>query len=156
MGWTWGLISLEFHGQSSRQADAMVFSNPVDIAPKFNLGTNPSMYGTNAFSHLKLQLRSRQKVMIVRSGIICTNVSESGVTIPNVGVVIRSGMHRRASVDVRTWGHSECIADSYQVTDDVVNGENWEDVRRRSLIRRLKFSSQTVAAFVQSGASGLT
>ena len=36
------------------------------------------------------------------SCIICTNVAESDVTIPNVGVVISSGVHCRVSVDVRT------------------------------------------------------
>ena len=33
---------------------------------------------------------------------MCTNVAESGLTIPNVGQVISSGAHRRGSVDVRT------------------------------------------------------
>ena len=35
-----------------------------------------------------------------RSCIRCTNVAKSGVTIPNVGVVISSGAHRRVSIDV--------------------------------------------------------
>ena len=30
-----------------------------------------------------------------RSCIVCTNVAESGVTVPNVGLVIRSGVQRR-------------------------------------------------------------
>ena len=37
-----------------------------------------------------------------RSCIVCTNVAESGITIPNVGVVISSGVQRRVSTDVRT------------------------------------------------------
>ena len=36
------------------------------------------------------------------SCIICTNVAESGITIPNVGLVISSGVQRRVSTDVRT------------------------------------------------------
>ena len=38
----------------------------------------------------------------VRSCIFCTNVAESGATIPNVDLVISPGVHRRFSVDVRT------------------------------------------------------
>ena len=34
--------------------------------------------------------------------IVCTNVAESGVTIPNVGLVISSGVQRRVSTDIRT------------------------------------------------------
>ena len=34
--------------------------------------------------------------------IVCTNVAESGVTVPNVGLVISSGVHRGVSTDVRT------------------------------------------------------
>ena len=37
-----------------------------------------------------------------RSCIVCTNVAESGITIPNVGLVISSGVQRRVSTDVRT------------------------------------------------------
>ena len=37
-----------------------------------------------------------------RSCIVCTNVAESGITIPNVGIVISSGVQRRVSADVRT------------------------------------------------------
>ena len=37
-----------------------------------------------------------------RSCIVCTNVAESGITIPNVGLVISSGAQRRVSTDVRT------------------------------------------------------
>ena len=37
-----------------------------------------------------------------RSCIVCTNVAESGITIPNVGVIISSGVQRRVSTDVRT------------------------------------------------------
>ena len=37
-----------------------------------------------------------------RSCIVCTNVAESGITIPNVGIVISSGVQRRVSTDVRT------------------------------------------------------
>ena len=37
-----------------------------------------------------------------RSCIVCTNVAESGITIPNVGIVISSGVQRHVSTDVRT------------------------------------------------------
>ena len=37
-----------------------------------------------------------------RSCIVCTNVAESGVTVPNVGLVISSGVQRRVSTDIRT------------------------------------------------------
>ena len=37
-----------------------------------------------------------------RSCIVCTNVAESWITIPNVGIVISSGVQRRVSTDVRT------------------------------------------------------
>ena len=37
-----------------------------------------------------------------RSCIVCTNVAESGITVPNVGIVISSGVQRRVSTAVRT------------------------------------------------------
>ena len=37
-----------------------------------------------------------------RSCIVCTNVAESGVTFPNVGLVISSGVQRMVSTDIRT------------------------------------------------------
>ena len=37
-----------------------------------------------------------------RSCIICTNFAEPGITIPNVGLVISSGVQGRVSTDVRT------------------------------------------------------
>ena len=39
---------------------------------------------------------------LARSCIVCTNVAESGITIPNVGLVISSGVQRRVSTDIRT------------------------------------------------------
>ena len=36
------------------------------------------------------------------SCIVCTNVAESGITTPNVGLAISSGVQRRVSTDVRT------------------------------------------------------
>ena len=86
----WGLIPLEFHGRISREADHMVFSNLVDIVPKFNVGTNPSIYGNNVFGYFEAQAEIRNKwnglkiMANTRSCIRCTTVAESEVTIPHV------------------------------------------------------------------------
>ena len=85
----------------------MIFSDAVELAPQFDLGTNQSIDGTTAVKHYRAPRDAQQKweglksIRSVRSCIICTNVAESGVTIPHVGAVISSGVHRRVSVDVR-------------------------------------------------------
>ena len=43
-----------------------------------------------------------RELRYARSCIVCTNVAESGVTVPNVGLVISSGVQRRVSTDIRT------------------------------------------------------
>ena len=46
-----GTDPLEFHGQSSREDNLLVLSSSKQIASKFNLGTDPSMYVSEAFCH---------------------------------------------------------------------------------------------------------
>ena len=106
--WIWGLISMEFHGQSTPRENSLVFSRPKQIASTFNLGENPHIYDPESL-HLKTALtamrnlwQANRVVDNVRSCIICTNVAESGVTIPDVGLVVSSGFHSRVSMDVRT------------------------------------------------------
>ena len=43
-----------------------------------------------------------RELRFARSCIVCTNVAESGVTVPHVGLVISSGVQRRVSTDIRT------------------------------------------------------
>ena len=47
-----------------------------------------------------------------RSCIVCTNVAESGITIPNVGIVISSGVQRRVSTDCAHGSDSECLTNA--------------------------------------------
>ena len=74
---------------------------------KFPLGQNPGIYD-DAFKESEAP-RGLQEIWAAyrepryaRSCIVRTNVAESGVTIPNVGLVISSGVQRRVSTDIRT------------------------------------------------------
>ena len=62
--------------------------------------------------HRQVSIGSKQELIypwaahreprFARSCIVCTNVAESGIAIPNVGLAISSGVQRRVSTDVRT------------------------------------------------------
>ena len=48
-GWTWGLIPLPFHGQSSQECSDAVFTDPSALAPEQQLGTTPGIYRDEVF-----------------------------------------------------------------------------------------------------------
>ena len=104
------LISLPLHGQSAMECVEAVFAEPSVLATtgKYPLGQNPGMYDADAFKDCDAPhdmqgiWAAYRDPRYVRSCIVCTNVAESGVTIPNVGLVISSGVQRRVSTDIRT------------------------------------------------------
>ena len=119
LGWTEMLIPLPFHGQSPPDEVSAVFTDPSVLAAsnKYPLAWNSGLFNAESFEKWSAPLET-QKVWsahresrFARSCIVCTNVAESGITIPNVGVVTSSGVQRRVSTDVRTGSHSECVAD---------------------------------------------
>ena len=110
LGWTEMLIPLPFHGQSPPDEVSAVFTDPSVLAAsnKYPLAWNSGLFNAESFEKWSAPLET-QKVWnahresrFARSCIVCTNVAESGITIPNVGVVISSGVQRRVSTDVRT------------------------------------------------------
>ena len=72
------------------------------------MGQNSSIYDPISFSQFVAPLAIQEiwtayrDSRFARSCIVCTNVAESGVTVPHVGLVISSGVQRRVSTDVRT------------------------------------------------------
>ena len=100
LGWTEMLILLPFHGQSSTECVEAVFADPAVLAPcgKCPLGQNASIYDPIAFqknvapSGFQEIWAAYHDPRYARSCIVCTNVAESGVTIPNVGLAISSGV----------------------------------------------------------------
>ena len=110
LGWTEMLIPLPFHGQSPPVEVNAVFTDPSVLAAsnQYPLAWNPSLFAAESFEKwcapLEVQKvwRVHREPRFARSCIVCTNVAESGITIPNVGVVISSGVQRRVSTDVRT------------------------------------------------------
>ena len=110
LGWTEMLIPLPFHGQSPPVEVNAVFTDPSVLAAsnQYPLAWNPSLFAAESFQKwcapLEVQKvwRVHREPRFARSCIVCTNVAESGITIPNVGVVISSGVQRRVSTDVRT------------------------------------------------------
>ena len=90
LGWTEMVIPLPFYGQSSTECVEAVFADAAVLASpgKYPLGQNPSIYDPRP---------AYRDPRYARSCIVCTNVAESGVTIPNVGLVISSGVQRRVS-----------------------------------------------------------
>ena len=110
LGWTEMLIPLPFHGQSPPAEVNAVFTDPSVLAAsnQYPLAWNPSLFAEESFQKwcapLEVQKvwRVHREPRFARSCIVCTNVAESGITIPNVGVVISSGVQRRVSTDVRT------------------------------------------------------
>ena len=109
LGWTEMLIPLPFHGQSSTECVEAVFAEPSVLAAtgKCSLGQNSSIYDPVAFKEFEAPSGIQEiwaacrDPRYARSCIVCTNVAESGVTVPNVGLVIVSGVQRRVSTDVR-------------------------------------------------------
>ena len=104
------LIPFPFYGQSSTECVEAVFAEPAVLAAtgRYPLGQNSSIYEPVAFQDFEAA-RGIQEIWAAyrdpryaRSCIVCTNVAESGITIPNVGLVISSGVHRRVSTDIRT------------------------------------------------------
>ena len=104
LGWTEMLIPLPFHGQGSTEDVEAVFSDPAVLASigKYPLGQNPSLFAPESFQKFSAPLAFQEtwaayrEPRFARSCIVCTNVAESGITIPNVGLVISiisSGVH---------------------------------------------------------------
>ena len=81
------LIPLPFHGQSPTEDVSAVFSDPARAC---------------CYWEISVRTESCRDPRFARSCIVCTNVAESGVTIPYVGLVISSGVQRRVSTDIRT------------------------------------------------------
>ena len=104
------LIPLSFRGQSPQEDVNAVFSDPAVLAAtgKYPLGQNPDIYDPESFRKFVAPIAFQEiwaayrDPRFARSHIVCTNVVESGVTIPNVGLVISSGVQRRVSTDIRT------------------------------------------------------
>ena len=110
LGWTEMLIPLPFHGQSPPAEVDAVFTDPSVLAAsnQYPLAWNPRLFETESFEmwcappEIQKVWKAHREYRFARSCIVCTNVAESGITIPNVGVVISSGVQRRVSTDVRT------------------------------------------------------
>ena len=104
------LIPLPFHGQSPPEDVKAVFADPSVLAAtnQYPLGQNPNIFAAESFEKYSAPPEFQELWMahrdprFARSCIVCTNVAESGITIPNVGIVISSGVQRRVSTDVRT------------------------------------------------------
>ena len=104
------LIPLPFHGQSPTEDVNAVFADPTVLAAtgKYPLGQNPGIFAAESFETYSAPPEFQELWMahrdprFARSCIVCTNVAESGITIPHVGIVISSGVQRRVSTDVRT------------------------------------------------------
>ena len=86
-----------------RDADSVIISTN-----KYPLAWNPGLFDAESFETFSDPPEFQQVWMahreprFARSCIVCTNVAESGITIPNVRIVISSGVQRRVSTDVRT------------------------------------------------------
>ena len=110
LGWTEMLRPLPFHGQSPPEDVDAVFADPSVLAAthKYPLAWNPGLFDAESFETFSAPSEFQRVWMayrdprFARSCIVCTNVAESGITIPNVGIVISSGVQRRVSTDVRT------------------------------------------------------
>ena len=110
LGWTEVLIPLPFHGQSSYEDVNAVLTDPSLLAEtgRYPLGQNRHLFDCESFKKFSAPpafqelWAAHRHPRFARSCIICTNVAESGITIPNVGLVISSGVQRRVSTDVRT------------------------------------------------------
>ena len=110
LGWTEMLIPSPFHGQSSHEDVEAVLSDPIVLAStgKYPLGQNKSLFAPDSFemfcapTAFQELWAAHREPKFARSCIVCTNVAESGITIPNVGLVISAGVQRRVSTDVRT------------------------------------------------------
>ena len=74
---------------------------------KYPMGQNKNLYAPDSFQKFSAPTAfqelwaAHREPRFARSCIVCTNVAESGITIPNVGLVISSGVQRRVSTDVR-------------------------------------------------------
>ena len=109
LGWTM-LIPLPFHGQSPPEDVDAVFADPSVLATtnRYPLAQNPRLFDAESFetysapSEFQQIWMAHREPRFARSCIVCTNVAESGITSPNVGIVISSGVQRRVSTDVRT------------------------------------------------------
>ena len=110
LGWTEMLIPLPFHGQSPPEDVKAVFADPSVLAAtnQHPLGQNANIFAAESFEKYSAPPEFQELWMahrdprFARSCIVCMNVAESGITIPNVGIVISSGVQRRVSTDVRT------------------------------------------------------
>ena len=117
LGWTEMLIPLPFQGPSSREDVEAVLSDPLILASsgKYPLGQNKSLFSPESFEmfsapHAFQELWvAHREPRFARSCIVCTNVAESGITIPNVGLVV--SLHR-----CKNRRHRECAPNLVQST----------------------------------------
>ena len=110
LGWTENVDSTSISWtESPCRSQCSVYGpfRPGGIQP-IPIGMEPSLFAAESFdtwcAPLEIQRlwKAHREYRFARSCIVCTNVAESGITIPNVGVVISSGVQRRVSTDVRT------------------------------------------------------
>ena len=102
LGWTEMLIPLPFHGQSSCEDVEAVLSDPSLLASsgRYPLGQNGALFASESFDTFSAPPAFQElwavhcEPRFARSCIVCTNVAESGITIPNIGLVISSGVQR--------------------------------------------------------------
>ena len=105
LGWTEMLIFST--ALPSTECVEAVFAEPsvLAITGRYPLGQNSSIYDPVAFREFEAPTGIQEiwaayrDPRYARSCSVCT---ESGVTIPNVGLVISSGVQRRVSTDIRT------------------------------------------------------
>ena len=90
LGWTEMLIPLPFHGQSSREdVEAVLSASLLASTGKYPLGQNKSLFAPESFDTFSAPLKfqelwaAHREPRFARSCIVCTNVAESGITIPN-------------------------------------------------------------------------
>ena len=131
-GWSEMLIPLPFHGRSSTECVDAVFAEPSVLAAtgKYPLGQNPSIYDADAFRESEAPQGIQEiwsayrEPRYARSCIVCSNVAESGVSVPNVGLVISSGVQRRVSTNIRTGSTVHGILDTKGVSRIGMHGSS--------------------------------
>ena len=114
------LIPLPFHGQSSTECVEAVFAEPSVLAAtgKYPLGQNPGIYDDDAFKNSEAPQEIQEiwtayrEPRFARSCTACTNVAESGVTVPDIvkgtiASVIRPYWSCRSRVHVTMMSHDQ-------------------------------------------------
>ena len=96
---------------------------------QYPLGQNPNIFAAleslekysapPAFQELWMAHRDPRIRTILQSMHKC---GESGITIPNVGIVISSGVQRRVSTDVRTGATVNALTNAFKLVADKGSG----------------------------------